>query len=153
MINAINSNISTNTYLDTIKRKVDSKNIDFERLLEKEDSYKSHEDKYTKTYTDTNLHEASNIYTCNGTETNTDSKSNDVETKSDIIVKSDGSRVLVITTNVGGMETTMSLELSKPTNMLNTENDYDEKHDVLNSHEDVSPILKEGDEVLINENK
>ena len=41
------------------------------------------------------------------------------ETKTDIVVKSDGSRVLIVTVNVGGMETTMSLEISKPTNELN----------------------------------
>lgn len=58
------------------------------------------------------------------------------ETKTDIIVKPDGSRVLVMTMSVGGMETTMSLEISKPTkapnetskqatddNMSNAEND------------------------------
>lgn len=43
----------------------------------------------------------------------------ETETKSDIIVKPDGSRVLVVTMNIGGMETTMSLEISKPTNMQN----------------------------------
>lgn len=36
------------------------------------------------------------------------------ETKTDIIVKPDGSRVLVITTMTGGLETTMSLEIAKP---------------------------------------
>lgn len=36
------------------------------------------------------------------------------ETKTNIIVKPDGSRVLVITTMTGGMETTMSLEIAKP---------------------------------------
>ncbi len=41
------------------------------------------------------------------------------KTESDIIVKPDGSRVLVVTTRVGGMETTMSLEISKPTDMPN----------------------------------
>lgn len=41
------------------------------------------------------------------------------ETKTDIIVKSDGSRVLVMTMNVGGMETNMSLEISKPTKIPN----------------------------------
>lgn len=40
-------------------------------------------------------------------------------TESDIIVKLDGSRVLVVTMCVGGMETTMSLEISKPTDMPN----------------------------------
>lgn len=37
----------------------------------------------------------------------------------DIIVKPNGSRVLVITMNVGGMETTMSLKISEPTDMPN----------------------------------
>lgn len=41
------------------------------------------------------------------------------ETESDIIVKPDGSRVLVVTTSVGGMQTSMSLEISKPTDMPN----------------------------------
>ena len=41
------------------------------------------------------------------------------ENKTDIIVKPDGSRVLVVTMSVGGMETTMSIEISKPTNMQN----------------------------------
>ena len=31
----------------------------------------------------------------------------------------DGSRVLVVTTTIGDMETTMSLEISKPTDMPN----------------------------------
>lgn len=41
------------------------------------------------------------------------------KTKSDIIVKADGSRVLVITTDIAGMETAMSLEISKPTEAPN----------------------------------
>lgn len=45
------------------------------------------------------------------------SSEKETETKSDVIVKPDGSRVLVVTMNIGGMETTMSLEISKPTNM------------------------------------
>ena len=40
-------------------------------------------------------------------------------TKAEIIVKPDGSRVLVMTINVGGMETAMSLEISKPTEAPN----------------------------------
>lgn len=40
------------------------------------------------------------------------------KTKTEIVVKPDGSRVLVVTMAVGGMETTMSLEISKPTNEL-----------------------------------
>ena len=37
------------------------------------------------------------------------------ESKTEIIVKPDGSRVLVMTMSIGGMETTMTLEISKPT--------------------------------------
>lgn len=37
------------------------------------------------------------------------------KTETNIIVKPDGSRVLVVTMSIGGMETTMSLEISKPT--------------------------------------
>lgn len=44
--------------------------------------------------------------------------SEETKTKSEIIVKPDGSRVLVMTTNIGGMQTQMSMEISKPTNML-----------------------------------
>lgn len=40
-------------------------------------------------------------------------------THTDIIVMPDGSRVLVITMNMGGMQTSMSLEISKPTEMPN----------------------------------
>lgn len=39
--------------------------------------------------------------------------------KTNIIVKPDGSRVLMITMSLGGMETTMSIEISKPTEMQN----------------------------------
>ncbi len=38
------------------------------------------------------------------------------KTESDVVVKPDGSRVLMVTMDMGGMESTMSLELSKPTN-------------------------------------
>lgn len=44
-------------------------------------------------------------------------KSDDEESKTDseVIVKPDGSRVMVMTTQVGGMETVMSLKISEPT--------------------------------------
>ena len=45
---------------------------------------------------------------------------NDAGTKSDIVVKPDGSRVLVMTMNVGGMTATTSLEISKPTKIPNS---------------------------------
>lgn len=41
------------------------------------------------------------------------------KTDTDIIVKSDGSRVLVVTINVGGMRSSMSMEISKPTMLQN----------------------------------
>ncbi len=48
-----------------------------------------------------------------------DAKSTLSKSHTEIIVKPDGSRVLVTTMNVGGMETTMSLEISKPTEASN----------------------------------
>ena len=47
------------------------------------------------------------------------------ESKTEIIVKPDGSRVLVMTMSIGGMETTMSLEISKPTEAPNENSDHD----------------------------
>lgn len=47
------------------------------------------------------------------------------ETETDIIVKPDGSRVLVVTMNVGGMNTTMTMEISKPTDMQNESRDQE----------------------------
>lgn len=46
-------------------------------------------------------------------------QSQESETNTNIIVKPDGSRVLVLTMNIGGMETTMSMEISKPTEFPN----------------------------------
>lgn len=40
-------------------------------------------------------------------------------TDTEILVKPDGSRVLVMTMHIGSMETTMSMEISKPTDMQN----------------------------------
>ncbi len=44
------------------------------------------------------------------------------DSKTNIIVKADGSRVLMITTKIGGMESVMSMEISKPTDMQNNSN-------------------------------
>lgn len=44
-----------------------------------------------------------------------DQETEQPRTESQIIVKSDGSRVLLVTTNFGGMQTTMSLEICEPT--------------------------------------
>ncbi len=48
------------------------------------------------------------------------------ETDTDIIVMPDGSRVLVITMNMGGMQTSMSLEISKPTELPNDVSQMDD---------------------------
>ena len=55
------------------------------------------------------------------TETSADAEplNHESETKTEIIAKPDGSRVLVMTMSIGGMETTMSLEISKPTEAPN----------------------------------
>lgn len=45
-----------------------------------------------------------------------DPEESESASKADIIVKPDGTRVLVITTNIGGMEMTMNLKIAEPTN-------------------------------------
>ena len=51
--------------------------------------------------------------------------SQESETTTEIIVKPDGSRVLMMTMSIGGMETTMSLEISKPTEAPNENSEQD----------------------------
>ncbi len=68
----------------------------------------------------------------------TQAEEEESETKSEIIVKPDGSRVLVVTMQVGGMETTMSLEISKPTAMQNDCSMPDEEAGALASAEIVT---------------
>ena len=53
------------------------------------------------------------------------------ESKTDIIVKPDGSRVLVMTMSIGGMETTMSLEISKPTEAPNENSKHDTDNNMI----------------------
>lgn len=78
------------------------------RLLEEELQTELQEQSNIEENLQTELQEQSNV-----------EENLQIGTDSDIIVKPDGSRVLVVTTNIGGMKTTMSLEISKPTNMLN----------------------------------
>lgn len=54
-------------------------------------------------------------------------KKEEPKTDTDIIVKPDGSRVLLVTTRVCGMQTTMSLEISKPTAMYNNISEEEEE--------------------------
>lgn len=78
--------------------------------------------------------------------------SQESKSKTEIIVKPDGSRVLVMTMNIGEMETTMSLEISKPTNALNenskqdTENNMPTAEAVRNDSvsEEVSSVTSNG---------
>lgn len=51
------------------------------------------------------------------------------ETESDIVVKPDGSRVLVVTMNIRGVASTMSMKLSDPTTMPNDIARHTEKYE------------------------
>lgn len=50
---------------------------------------------------------------------NEDAREEDTNTHSEVIVRPDGSRVLMITMDVGGTQATMSLQISEPTDMQN----------------------------------
>ena len=60
------------------------------------------------------------------------------ESKTEIIVKPDGSRVLVMTMSIGGMETTMSLEISKPTEAPNENSEHDTNNTPTTENDTVS---------------
>nr|WP_304579216.1 hypothetical protein [uncultured Acetatifactor sp.] len=60
------------------------------------------------------------------------------ESKTEIIVKPDGSRVLVMTMSIGGMETTMSLEISKPTEAPNENSEHDTNNTATAENDTVS---------------
>ncbi len=61
------------------------------------------------------------------------------ETKTEMLVKPDGSRVLVMTMSVGGMETTMSLEISKPTKTPNENAKQGADHNMPTAENDALP--------------
>ena len=92
--------ISMSRFAGSITKEEGEKSI--ESVSEEEKKQKENDDE--KALTDEELEKADN---------------QDSATKTDIIVKPDGSRVLVVTMSIGGMETTMSLEISKPTDTLN----------------------------------
>ena len=52
-------------------------------------------------------------------EANTSSGGQDTNTSSEIIVRPDGSRILMITVDIGGTQTAMSLQISEPTDIQN----------------------------------
>ncbi len=60
------------------------------------------------------------------------------ESKTEIIVKPDGSRVLVMTMSIGGMETTMCLEISKPTEAPNENSKQDTNNTPMAENDTVS---------------
>lgn len=66
----------------------------------------------------------------------------ETETKSDIIINTDGSRVLVLTIRVGSMEITTSIEISKPTKLPN-ENAIEDEKDNGNESENENGIKSE----------
>lgn len=59
-----------------------------------------------------------------------ESQSDERRTDSNIIVKPDGSKVLVVTMKIGGMESTMSLKISDPTDFAS--NEKNEQSDLQN---------------------
>lgn len=52
-----------------------------------------------------------------GTESNSASNEQDTKTRSEILVRPDGSRVLILTMEIAGMQAAMSLQISEPTDM------------------------------------
>lgn len=72
------------------------------------------------------------------------------ETDTQIIVNPDGSRTLMVTMNVGGMESTMSLEISKPTSRANDSNQENDIHQQNDIHQ-VNDIHPENDSNPVND--
>ncbi|MCM1047872.1 MAG: hypothetical protein NC433_05550 [Clostridiales bacterium] len=54
-------------------------------------------------------------------EKNTGTEHTDSETESEIIVRADGSKVLMMTTHIGGAETMMSIQISGPSELQNSQ--------------------------------
>ena len=65
------------------------------------------------------------------------------ETKTEIITKPDGSRVLVMTMSIGGMETTMSLEISKPTEVPNENSKQDTDNNMPSADAEMDTVSDE----------
>ena len=65
------------------------------------------------------------------------------ETNTEIITKPDGSRVLVMTMSIGGMETTMSLEISKPTEAPNENSKQDTDNNMPSADAEMDTVTDE----------
>ena len=70
------------------------------------------------------------------------------KTKTDIIVRPDGSRVLVMTMSIGGMETTMSLEISKPTEAPNENSKQDNENNMPSADAEMDTVSDEMSNIL-----
>ena len=71
------------------------------------------------------------------------SGSQESETTTEIIVKPDGSRVLMMTMSIGGMETTMSLEISKPTEAPNENSEQDADNNMPSADAEMDTVSDE----------
>lgn len=69
--------------------------------------------------------------------------SQESETTTEIIVKPDGSRVLMMTMSIGGMETTMSLEISKPTEAPNENSEQDADNNMPSADAEMDTVSDE----------
>ena len=65
------------------------------------------------------------------------------KTKTDISVRPDGSRVIVMTMSIGGMETTMSLEISKPTEAPNENSKQDNDNNMPSADAEMDTVSDE----------
>lgn len=71
------------------------------------------------------------------------------KTKTDIIIRPDGSRVLVMTMSIGGMETTMSLEISKPTEAPNENSKQDTDNNMPSTDAEMDTVSDEMSNISI----
>ncbi len=130
--------VKTDIAIDQIKEEEkDSKETNKEKVITQEMITELLKDK-NKSY-DKKLDE-SNEDVDDNNDDDDESDGNKSETDSNIIVKADGSRVLEVTMNIGGTQTTMCLEISKPTNFINEVNKNDEmkKNNQMNKSNEVS---------------
>ena len=99
-----------------VKKSREPKAADFAETLRKKmkENAVASKDSYVRAQEDPYLNYSDGPKSRNDAESETESR-----TESNIVVKPDGSRVLVVTTEVGGMETTMSLKISEPTDLPN----------------------------------
>ncbi|MDE7423102.1 MAG: hypothetical protein K2N51_05340 [Lachnospiraceae bacterium] len=93
-----------------------------------EEWFKESENDYEKVLSDEELEQAD---------------SQESETTTEIIVKPDGSRVLVMTMSIGGMETTMSLEISKPTEVPNENSEQDADNNMPSADAEMDTVSDE----------